>query len=97
MHKSDTMYFILSIRVYYLLGNGPQFYSMNRPMARQNAPSVGGSLPYRRPSSVTNQSGSMSQNPDVNMSQTQLNGGPHYQNQGELLCFRTEVTLMQFL
>nr|XP_019959623.1 PREDICTED: abl interactor 2-like isoform X3 [Paralichthys olivaceus] len=51
----------------------PQFYSMNRPAQQQN-PQVGGSLPYRRPSSVTGQ---------PNMAQSQLNGGPHFaQNQG---------------
>lgn len=33
----------------------PQFYSMNRPVPRQTAPSVGGSLPYRRPPSLTGQ------------------------------------------
>ncbi|XP_069377290.1 abl interactor 2-like isoform X17 [Paralichthys olivaceus] len=50
----------------------PQFYSMNRPAQQQN-PQVGGSLPYRRPSSVTGQ---------PNMAQSQLNGGPHFaQNQ----------------
>uniref|UniRef100_A0A4W4F304 Abl interactor 2 n=1 Tax=Electrophorus electricus TaxID=8005 RepID=A0A4W4F304_ELEEL len=59
-------------------GNGPQFYSMNRPMTRQAAPSVGGSLPYRRPSSVTNQPNSAPQNTPLNVSQSQLNGGPHY-------------------
>ncbi|XP_029941942.1 abl interactor 2b isoform X7 [Salarias fasciatus] len=52
----------------------PQFYSMNRPMQQpqqpQNAP-VGGSLPYRRPSSVTGQ-------PGVVLTQSQLNGGPHF-------------------
>uniref|UniRef100_A0A672HVI2 Abl-interactor 2b n=1 Tax=Salarias fasciatus TaxID=181472 RepID=A0A672HVI2_SALFA len=57
----------------------PQFYSMNRPMQQpqqpQNAP-VGGSLPYRRPSSVTGQ-------PGVVLTQSQLNGGPHFtQNPG---------------
>ncbi|XP_046705617.1 abl interactor 2b isoform X6 [Silurus meridionalis] len=66
-------------------GNGPQFYSMNRPMARQNTPSVGGSLPYRRPSSLTNQPINAPQNTHANMSQTQLNGGPHFnQNQGNM-------------
>lgn len=66
-------------------GNGPQFYSMNRAMTRQNTPSVGGSLPYRRPSSVTNQPSNVPQNSHVNMSQTQLNGGPHYnQNQASM-------------
>ncbi|KAI3356298.1 hypothetical protein L3Q82_017193 [Scortum barcoo] len=47
----------------------PQFYSMNRPQPRQQAPQVGGSLPYRRPPSVTGQ-------PIV--TQNQVNGGPCY-------------------
>ncbi|XP_028280326.1 abl interactor 2-like isoform X4 [Parambassis ranga] len=63
----------------------PQFYSMNRPVQQQQQqqhqnPPVGGSLPYRRPSSVTGQ-------PNNNMvhNQNQLNGGPHFaQNQGPL-------------
>ncbi|XP_060923057.1 abl interactor 2b isoform X3 [Limanda limanda] len=53
----------------------PQFYSMNRPAQpqQQQNSQVGGSLPYRRPSSVTGQ---------PNMAQSQLNGGPHFaQNQ----------------
>ncbi|XP_056315526.1 abl interactor 2b isoform X9 [Danio aesculapii] len=63
-------------------GNGPHFYSMNRPMTRHTTPSVGGSLPYRRPSSVTGQPNNMPQNTNPNMIQNQLNGGPHYnQNQ----------------
>ncbi|XP_062853822.1 abl interactor 2b isoform X7 [Trichomycterus rosablanca] len=67
------------------LGNGPQFYSMNRQMARQTTTSVGGSLPYRRPSSVTNQPTTIPQNAHPNMSQNQLNGGPHYnQNQAPM-------------
>ncbi|XP_031707780.1 abl interactor 2b isoform X1 [Anarrhichthys ocellatus] len=47
-----------------------QFYSMNRPAQPppQNS-QVGGSLPYRRPASVTGQ---------PNMAQSQLNGGPHF-------------------
>uniref|UniRef100_A0A8C2IEI2 Abl-interactor 2b n=1 Tax=Cyprinus carpio TaxID=7962 RepID=A0A8C2IEI2_CYPCA len=62
--------------------NGPHFYSMNRPMTRHTTPSVGGSLPYRRPSSVTGQPNNMPQNTNPNMIQNQLNGGPHYnQNQ----------------
>ncbi|XP_036425857.1 abl interactor 2b isoform X1 [Colossoma macropomum] len=66
-------------------GNGPQFYSMNRPMTRQTTPSVGGSLPYRRPSSVTNQPNNAPQNTHPNLSQNQLNGGPHYnQNQAPM-------------
>ncbi|XP_037392366.1 abl interactor 2b isoform X10 [Pygocentrus nattereri] len=66
-------------------GNGPQFYSMNRPMTRQTTPSVGGSLPYRRPSSVTNQPNNAPPNTHPNLSQNQLNGGPHYnQNQAPM-------------
>ncbi|XP_071320135.1 abl interactor 2-like isoform X2 [Trachinotus anak] len=56
----------------------PQFYSMNRPVQQPQNPQVGGSLPYRRPSSVTGQ-------PNVAHNQSQLNGGPHFaQNQGPL-------------
>ncbi|XP_056606230.1 abl interactor 2b isoform X15 [Triplophysa dalaica] len=66
-------------------GNGPHFYSMTRPMTRHGTPSVGGSLPYRRPSSVTgqpNNNNNMPQNTNPNMIENQLNGGPHYnQNQ----------------
>ncbi|XP_034533476.1 abl interactor 2-like isoform X2 [Notolabrus celidotus] len=52
-----------------------QFYSMNRPAQPPQNQQVGGSLPYRRPSSVTSQ-------PNVALNQTQLNGGPHFaQNQ----------------
>uniref|UniRef100_A0A8C6KDB6 Abl-interactor 2b n=1 Tax=Nothobranchius furzeri TaxID=105023 RepID=A0A8C6KDB6_NOTFU len=52
------------------------FFSMNRPMQQQPHNSqVGGSLPFRRPSSVTGQ-------PNPAHSQSQLNGGPHLaQNQ----------------
>ncbi|KAK7168834.1 hypothetical protein R3I93_004972 [Phoxinus phoxinus] len=51
----------------------PQFYSMNRPVPRQISPTVGGSLPYRRPPSI------MGQTP---MPSSQQNGGPYYnQNQ----------------
>ncbi|KAL0190520.1 hypothetical protein M9458_013218, partial [Cirrhinus mrigala] len=51
-------------------------------MTRHATPSVGGSLPYRRPSSVTGQPNNMPQNTNPNMIQNQLNGGPHYnQNQ----------------
>lgn len=54
----------------------PQFYSMNRPVQQPQNPQVGGSLPYRRPSSVTGQ-------PNTAHNQSQLNGGPHFaQNQG---------------
>uniref|UniRef100_A0A8C6U7K7 Abl-interactor 2b n=1 Tax=Neogobius melanostomus TaxID=47308 RepID=A0A8C6U7K7_9GOBI len=58
---------------------GAQFFSMNRPGQQppQNPP-VGGSLPYRRPSSVTGQ-------PNVAHNQNQLNGGPHFaQNPGSM-------------
>uniref|UniRef100_A0A9J8BVI2 Abl-interactor 2a n=1 Tax=Cyprinus carpio carpio TaxID=630221 RepID=A0A9J8BVI2_CYPCA len=52
---------------------GPQFYSMNRPVPRQITPTVGGSLPYRRPASITGQ---------TSTPPSQLNGGPYYnQNQ----------------
>ncbi|XP_077452037.1 abl interactor 2b isoform X15 [Stigmatopora argus] len=53
----------------------PQFYSMNRPAQNPQNTHVGGSLPYRRPSSVTGQ-------PNTVPNQNQLNGGPHFvQNQ----------------
>ncbi|XP_067892017.1 abl interactor 2 isoform X2 [Heterodontus francisci] len=54
-------------------GHTPQFYSMNRPVQRQNPTTIGGSLPgYRRPPSMTSQ-GSV---------QNQVNGGTYYsQNQ----------------
>nr|XP_057908440.1 abl interactor 2-like isoform X10 [Doryrhamphus excisus] len=56
----------------------PQFFSMNRPAQPPQNAHVGGSLPYRRPSSVTGQ-------PNVAPNQNQLNGGPHFaQNQGPL-------------
>ncbi|KAL7369580.1 hypothetical protein ABVT39_002421 [Epinephelus coioides] len=56
----------------------PQFYSMNRPVQQPQNSQVGGSLPYRRPSSVTGQ-------PNMAHNQSQLNGGPHFaQNQGPL-------------
>ncbi|XP_041637790.1 abl interactor 2b isoform X3 [Cheilinus undulatus] len=54
---------------------GAQFYSMNRPVQQPQNQQVGGSLPYRRPSSVTGQ-------PNMVHNQSQLNGGPHFaQNQ----------------
>ncbi|XP_039907727.1 abl interactor 2b isoform X9 [Simochromis diagramma] len=60
-------------------GNPFFFYSMNRPAQQPQNPPVGGSLPYRRPSSVTGQ-------PNVTHNQNQLNGGPHFaQNQGPLV------------
>eukprot|EP00079_Xenopus_tropicalis_P030115 XP_012825858.1 PREDICTED: abl interactor 2 isoform X4 [Xenopus tropicalis] len=53
-------------------GHPAQFYSMNRPVSRHNPPTIGGSLPYRRPPSMTTQ-------PSL---QNQINGGPFYsQNQ----------------
>ncbi|XP_016405269.1 abl interactor 2 isoform X3 [Sinocyclocheilus rhinocerous] len=55
---------------------GPQFYSMNRPVPRQIAPTVGGSLPYRRPPSISGQ---------TSMPPSQQNGGPYYnQNQASV-------------
>ncbi|XP_057617575.1 abl interactor 2 isoform X29 [Chionomys nivalis] len=45
-----------------------QFYSMNRPASRHTPPTIGGSLPYRRPPSITSQASL----------QSQMNGGPFY-------------------
>ncbi|XP_050756083.1 abl interactor 2 isoform X27 [Gymnogyps californianus] len=45
-----------------------QFYSMNRPASRHTPPTIGGSLPYRRPPSITSQTSL----------QNQMNGGPFY-------------------
>ncbi|XP_059676232.1 abl interactor 2 isoform X28 [Gavia stellata] len=47
---------------------GSQFYSMNRPASRHTPPTIGGSLPYRRPPSITSQASL----------QNQMNGGPFY-------------------
>ncbi|XP_053295779.1 abl interactor 2 isoform X26 [Pleuronectes platessa] len=47
----------------------PQFYSMNRPQPRHQTAQVGGSLPYRRPPSVTDQ-------PII--TENHVNGGPCY-------------------
>lgn len=64
----------------------PQFYSMNRPVQQPQNQQVGGSLPYRRPSSVTSQ-------PNPAPNQNQLNGGLHFtQNQGSSSQF-TPLTL----
>ncbi|XP_072274884.1 abl interactor 2 isoform X22 [Pyxicephalus adspersus] len=49
-------------------GHPAQFYSMNRPVSRHTPPTIGGSLPYRRPPSMTSQ-------PNL---QNQINGGPFY-------------------
>ncbi|XP_009071698.1 PREDICTED: abl interactor 2 [Acanthisitta chloris] len=49
-------------------GHSVQFYSMNRPAARHTPPTIGGSLPYRRPPSITSQTSL----------QNQMNGGPFY-------------------
>lgn len=47
---------------------------MNRPAARHTPPTIGGSLPYRRPPSITSQTSL----------QNQMNGGPFYnQNPGK--------------
>ncbi|XP_056286870.1 abl interactor 2-like isoform X9 [Pseudoliparis swirei] len=56
------------------LPDSAQFYSMNRPAQPPLNSQVGGSLPYRRPTSVTGQ---------PNMAQSQLNGGPHF-NQSQV-------------
>ncbi|XP_029789882.1 abl interactor 2 isoform X10 [Suricata suricatta] len=49
-------------------GHPVQFYSMNRPVSRHTPPTIGGSLPYRRPPSITSQTSL----------QNQMNGGPFY-------------------
>ncbi|XP_059024313.1 abl interactor 2 isoform X13 [Mustela lutreola] len=49
-------------------GHPVQFYSMNRPASRHTPPAIGGSLPYRRPPSITSQTSL----------QNQMNGGPFY-------------------
>ncbi|XP_059676251.1 abl interactor 2 isoform X45 [Gavia stellata] len=49
-------------------GHPVQFYSMNRPASRHTPPTIGGSLPYRRPPSITSQASL----------QNQMNGGPFY-------------------
>ncbi|XP_026867659.2 abl interactor 2a isoform X6 [Electrophorus electricus] len=54
-------------------GIATQFYSMNRPTSRQIIPTVGGSLPYRRPPSVTGLPATPA---------SQQNGGPFY-SQGQ--------------
>uniref|UniRef100_A0A673W9P7 Abl-interactor 2b n=1 Tax=Salmo trutta TaxID=8032 RepID=A0A673W9P7_SALTR len=51
----------------------PHFFSMNRPVQPQNPPAVGGSLPYRRPASLTGQP-----NSNMPLNQPQPNGGPHF-------------------
>ncbi|XP_045898609.1 abl interactor 1-like isoform X2 [Micropterus dolomieu] len=67
---------------------------MNRPQPRQQAQQVGGSLPYRRPPSVTGQPIS---------TENQVNGGPYY-NQSpasppppSLLQFTPQLPLMGFV
>ncbi|CAK6977958.1 abl interactor 2-like isoform X10 [Scomber scombrus] len=65
-------------------GAPPQFYSMNRPAQQPQNQQVGGSLPYRRPSSVTGQPNmpNIPNMPNMPHNQSQLNGGPHFaQNQ----------------
>ncbi|XP_072817527.1 abl interactor 2 isoform X8 [Vicugna pacos] len=49
-------------------GHPVQFYSMNRPATRHTPPTIGGSLPYRRPPSIASQTSL----------QNQMNGGPFY-------------------
>ncbi|XP_028621449.1 abl interactor 2 isoform X3 [Grammomys surdaster] len=49
-------------------GHPVQFYSMNRPASRHTPPTIGGSLPYRRPPSIASQTSL----------QNQMNGGPFY-------------------
>uniref|UniRef100_A0A8C8H4N9 Abl interactor 2-like n=1 Tax=Oncorhynchus tshawytscha TaxID=74940 RepID=A0A8C8H4N9_ONCTS len=49
------------------------FFSMNRPVQPLNPPAVGGSLPYRRPASLTGQP-----NSNMPLALNQPNGGPHF-------------------
>ncbi|MED6286142.1 hypothetical protein CHARACLAT_002771, partial [Characodon lateralis] len=72
----------------------PQFYSMNRPQPRQQNPQVGGSLPYRRPPSVTGQ---------PIATHNHVNGGPYYNQSpaspppASLLQFTPQLPLMGFV
>ncbi|KAM3608308.1 uncharacterized protein V6R79_022863 [Siganus canaliculatus] len=72
----------------------PQFYSMNRPQPRQQTPQVGGSLPYRRPPSVTGQ---------PIAAQNHVNGGPYFGQSPasppppSLLQFSPQLPLMGFV
>ncbi|CAN9498557.1 unnamed protein product [Ophioblennius macclurei] len=76
----------------------PQFFSMNRPQPRQQTPQVGGSLPYRRPPSVTGQPF-----PAQNQNQNQVNGIPYYGQSPasppppSLLQFSPQLPLMGFV
>ncbi|XP_077392447.1 abl interactor 1-like isoform X3 [Festucalex cinctus] len=73
----------------------PQFFSMNRPQPRQQTPQVGGSLPYRRPPSVTGQ--------PIGTQSHQVNGGPYCNGQSpaspppSLLQFTPQLPLMGFV
>uniref|UniRef100_A0AAQ4PDD2 Abl-interactor 2b n=1 Tax=Gasterosteus aculeatus aculeatus TaxID=481459 RepID=A0AAQ4PDD2_GASAC len=55
------------------------FYSMNRPAQLPQNSQVGGSLPYRRPASVTGQ-------PNAALNPSQLNGGPHFAQNQDVPC-----------
>ncbi|XP_061579280.1 abl interactor 2-like isoform X3 [Cololabis saira] len=72
----------------------PQFYSMNRPQPRQQPPQVGGSLPYRRPPSVTGQ---------PIPTENHVNGGPGYNQSpaspppASILQFTPQLPLMGFV
>lgn len=85
---------LLPPSVTHLPSGAPQFYSMNRPVQQPQNPQVGGSLPFRRPSSVTGQ-------PNTTHNPAQLNGGPHFaQNQGTVLktgnlCFFSTFSLLR--
>uniref|UniRef100_A0A3Q2Z1A0 Abl-interactor 2b n=1 Tax=Hippocampus comes TaxID=109280 RepID=A0A3Q2Z1A0_HIPCM len=80
LSESETIKHSLNVLCWLLVviplpAGAPQFYSMNRPGQPPQNAHVGGSLPYRRPSSVTGQ-------PNTAPNQNQLNGGPHFaQNQ----------------
>lgn len=84
---------------------------MNRPQPRQQAPQVGGSLPYRRPPSVTGQPITTPQNrvsPTLTTgqpiaAQSTVNGGPYYNHSPasppppSLLQFTPQLPLMGFV
>lgn len=92
LSESETIKHSLNVLCWLLVvipfpAGAPQFYSMNRPGQPPQNAHVGGSLPYRRPSSITGQ-------PNTAPNQNQLNGGPHFaQNQSinnslSFLCLR---------
>ncbi|XP_049629188.1 abl interactor 2 isoform X9 [Suncus etruscus] len=66
-------------------GHPVQFYSMNRPATRHTPPTIGGSLPYRRPPSITSQTSL----------QSQMNGGPFYSQNPVPLALAPPPSILQ--